>query len=103
VLVRRVDPRKILVGALVRPSILLVRSPVLLCLALYSALVSGANYVLFTTYDTVFEGQYGFPKSVSGLVYLGLGAALLLCVVFFSVLEPRIQAARMKADGVQQP
>lgn len=82
---------------------LLVRSPVVLALSLYAALVFGDIYILFTTFNGVFRGQYGFSSSVSGLVYLGLGIALVLGVVIFGNINPRIQAARMKADGVSTP
>ena len=95
--------RQILTQSLVRPTMLLVRSPVVLALSLYAALVFGDIYILFTTFNGVFRGQYGFSSSVSGLVYLGLGIALVLGVVIFGNINPRIQAARMKADGVSTP
>lgn len=94
---------KVLQQAVVRPTWLLLRSPILAALSIYAALVFGVIYLLFTTFDSVFQGQYGFAQSVSGLVYLGLGIALVLGVFMFAVLNPRIQAARMKADGVDQP
>jgi predicted MFS family arabinose efflux permease len=100
------DPRsrgQVLMQSLVRPATLLVRSPVLLALSLYAALVFGDIYILFTTFNGVFRGQYGFTTSVSGLPYLGLGIALVLGVVIFGKVNPRIQAARMKADGVSTP
>ena len=102
-LARRLTPQQVLAQALVRPTMLLIRSPVVLALSLYAALVFGVIYLLFTTFNGVFRGQYGFSASVSGLVYLGLGIALVLGVVLFSILNPRIQEARMKADGVDKP
>jgi predicted MFS family arabinose efflux permease len=90
-------PKQVLAHALVRPTMLLIRSPVVLALSLYAALVYGVMYLLFTTFNGVFRGQYGFSASISGLVYLGLGIALVLGVVVFNYLNPRIQAARMKA------
>jgi predicted MFS family arabinose efflux permease len=102
-LAHTLTPQQVLAQALVRPSMLLIRSPVVLALSLYAALVFGVIYLLFTTFNGVFRGQYGFSASVSGLVYLGLGIALVLGVVIFGNLNPRIQAARMKADGVSTP
>ena len=102
-LAHTVTPRQVLVGALVRPSTLLVRSPILLFLSLYAALVFGVMYLLFTTFNDVFQGQYGFAVSVTGLAWLGLGIALVSGVFLFGYLNPRIQATRMKADDVQQP
>ncbi|KAL8770434.1 MAG: hypothetical protein Q9209_003860 [Squamulea sp. 1 TL-2023] len=99
----RLTIHQVLTQAFIRPTVLLVRSPVVLALSLYAALVFGVIYLLFTTFNDVFRGQYGFSASVSGLPYLGLGIALVLGVVIFGNLNPRIQAARMKADGVDQP
>lgn len=102
-LAHKMTPQQILVQALIRPTTLLLRSPIVLALSLYAALVFGVIYLLFTTFNGVFRGRYGFSASVSGLVYLGLGIALVLGVVIFGNLNPRIQAARMKADGVDKP
>ena len=102
-LAHKLTPQQVLAQALVRPSKLLIRSPVVLALSLYSSLVFGVIYLLFTTFNGVFRGQYGFSASVSGLAYLGMGIALVLGVVIFSNLNPHIQTARMKADGVDKP
>ncbi len=99
----KLTPQQVLAQALVHPTMLLIRSPVVLVLSLYASLVFGVIYLLFTTFNGVFRGQYGFSASTSGLVYLGLGIALVLGVVIFGNLNPQIQAARMKADGVDKP
>jgi hypothetical protein len=74
-----------------------------LCDPLYVVLVFGVMYLLFTTFTSVFEGQYGCSTSNSGLTYLRLGVALVISMVLFNFLNGHVQAARMKADGVQQP
>ena len=102
-LAHKLTPQQVLTQALLRPTKLLICSPVVLVLSLYASLVFGVIYLLFTTFNGVFRDQYGFPASISGLVYLGLGIALVLGVVIFGSLNPRIQAARMKADGVEKP
>lgn len=84
-------------------TVLLVRSPILLVISLYVAVVFGTMYLLFTTFVPVFEDQYGFTKTVSGLTYLGLGVALIAAMVTFTMLSNRIQKARMEKEGVQQP
>ncbi|KAJ5784060.1 uncharacterized protein N7518_009737 [Penicillium psychrosexuale] len=95
--------RQVLRQVLVRPVILLVRSPILFVISLYVALVFGVMYLLFTTFTSVFEGQYGFSTSISGLTYLGLGVVLVISMVLFNLLNGHVQAARMKAEGVHQP
>ncbi|GJN75989.1 hypothetical protein PLICBS_010100 [Purpureocillium lilacinum] len=102
-LARTDSANQILVQALVRPMSLLFRSPILLVISLYVALVFGLLYILFTTFSPVFEGQYGFTTSTSGLVYLGLGIALVLDVLLFSAINSRVQARILKSHGLQRP
>ncbi|KAI3336644.1 fluconazole resistance protein 1 [Xylariaceae sp. AK1471] len=100
---RSINPKQVLIGALVRPTKMLFQSPILLVLSFYVAFIFGTNYLLFTTFPAVFEGQYGFTVSTSGLAYLGLGAALFVAIAISRTFGDRIQAARMKAHGVTQP
>lgn len=86
---------QLLVQALVRPIMLLLHSPILLVISLYVALVFGLLYILLTTFSPVFEVQYGFTTSTSGLVYLGLGVALVVDVFLFSAI--------LKAKDLQRP
>ena len=102
-LAHKLTPQQVLIQAFVRPSMFLIRSPVVLALSLYAALVFGIIYLLFTTFDSVFRGQYGFSAGLLGLVYLGLGMALVLGVIIFAIFNPKIQATYMKADGVDKP
>ncbi|KAK4233443.1 major facilitator superfamily domain-containing protein [Achaetomium macrosporum] len=83
---------RVLTRALVRPTMLLLRSPIVLVLSLYVALIFGIMYLLFTTFTSVFEGQYGFTTSTSGLVYLGLGTSMVVSVPIFNSLNKRMMA-----------
>jgi MFS family permease len=90
---RSLSPHQVILQVLIRPGMLLFQSPILFVISLYVALVFGMMYLLFTTFTSVFEGQYGFSTSMSGLVYLGLGASLLGSMVLFNVMSRRMQAA----------
>jgi MFS family permease len=92
-LAHSLSPRQILLQVLIRPAMLLFQSPILFVMSLYVSLVFGVMYLLFTTFTSVFEGQYGFSTSMSGLVYLGLGASLLGSMVLFNLMSRRMQAA----------
>jgi hypothetical protein len=70
-----------------------------LILSLYVGLVFGIMYLLFTTFTDVFEGQYGFTTSTSGLVYLGLGSSMVVSVPIFNQLNKRM-IARATAQGL---
>ncbi|CEJ83194.1 hypothetical protein VHEMI03214 [[Torrubiella] hemipterigena] len=99
-LARTTTPAQVLLQVLVRPTTLLFRSPILLLMSLYMGFIFGVMYLLFSTFDAVFQVQYGFSVAVSGLVYLGLGLSAATGIVFFTIFNPRIQAALMKRDGV---
>ncbi|EAQ90271.1 hypothetical protein CHGG_02206 [Chaetomium globosum CBS 148.51] len=95
-------PSQLLAKALVRPAMLLVRSPIVLILSLYVGLIFGIMYLLFTTFTSVFEGQYGFTTSTSGLVYLGLGISMVFAVPVFNSLNKRM-IVRAIALGLPGP
>jgi multidrug resistance protein len=95
-------PSQVLARALFRPTMLLIRSPIVLVLSLYVGLVFGIMYLLFTTFTTVFEGQYGFTTSTSGLVYLGLGISMVFAVPVFNTLNKRMIVHAM-AEGLPAP
>ncbi|KAK4234690.1 major facilitator superfamily domain-containing protein [Achaetomium macrosporum] len=95
-------PRRVLNRALVRPTMLLLRSPIVLVLSLYVGLIFGIMYLLFTTFTSVFEGQYGFTTATSGLVYLGLGISMLFSVPIFNSLNKRMMAQAV-ANGQPSP
>ncbi|KAK7737041.1 hypothetical protein SLS53_006798 [Cytospora paraplurivora] len=99
----RLAPSQVLIAALIRPSKLLLHSPILFVISIYVALVFGTMYLLFTTFTDVFEGQYGLSTTVSGLTYLGLGVALVVAIVTFRAIGDRVQQSRMRADGVSTP
>lgn len=100
---QRLTVHQVLVNALVRPIKLLIRSPILLIMSIYVALVFGTMYLLFTTFTDVFEGQYGFITTTSGLSYLGLGVALVLAMIIFRTYGNSVQQWRMRVEGVQNP
>lgn len=99
----RLTPGMVLATTLVRPCELLVRSPILLVVSIYVALIFGTMYLLFTTFTSVFEGQYGFSTSMSGLVYLGTGVALIFALVVFHAFSGRVQRSRMSSEGASGP
>ncbi|KAJ5939032.1 hypothetical protein N7466_002166 [Penicillium verhagenii] len=100
---RGLKEQQIIVAALVRPTKLLMFSPIVLGMSIYVALIFGLLYLLFATFSMVFEGQYGFTTGTSGLAYLGLGIGELVGLVTFGILSDRIMKEKMAADNVQEP
>ncbi len=75
-------PGRLLLRAVVRPTKLLLLSPIVLALALFMAVVYSYLYLLFTTFPTVFQDTYGFSTGTVGLVYLGLGIGLTIGTLY---------------------
>lgn len=82
--------QQILLRATIRPTKMLIFSPIVLLLSIYSAFIFGLIYLLFTTFPAVFEETYGFSLGISGLSYLGLGLGLFIAIVIFGVLSDKI-------------
>ncbi|KAJ5159082.1 uncharacterized protein N7500_008733 [Penicillium coprophilum] len=99
---RGLTKQQIIVAALVRPTKLLIFSPIVLVLSIYVALIFGLLYLLFATFSMVFEGQYKFSTGISGLAYLGLGLGELVGLLTFGILSDRLMKAKMTADNVQE-
>lgn len=66
-------PKELFKLAIVRPSKMLIFSPIVFLLSFYMAIVYGYLYLIFTAMPQVFEGQYGFSTGHVGLTYLGIG------------------------------
>lgn len=81
---------EMLVNAIMRPLKLLVLSPIVLLISLYSGIMFGLIFLLFTTFPDVFRGKYGFSAGTSGLVYLGLGLGMAVGLVLFTKLSDKM-------------
>jgi hypothetical protein len=65
-------PRELFAFSIFRPLKMLL-SPIVFSLSLYAAIVYSYLYLCFTTFVTVFGGQYGFNSGAAGVATLGLG------------------------------
>ncbi|KAJ0426836.1 major facilitator superfamily domain-containing protein [Aspergillus carlsbadensis] len=75
--------------ALVRPTRMLLFSPIVAAMCIYIAALYGLLYILFTTFAPVFQGQYGFTSGTSGLAFLGSGAGMLVGLLYAGILSDR--------------
>lgn len=83
-------PTALFKQSLIRPLKLLLLSPIVLALSTFCALIFGLTFLLFTTFPSVFEEQYGFSSGVTGLSYLGLGIGTIFGVALFSALSDKM-------------
>ncbi|KAF7517857.1 hypothetical protein G7054_g13664 [Neopestalotiopsis clavispora] len=95
-------PRQIVLRAILRPTRLLLFSPIVTLMSLFSAFVFSLIFLLFTTFPAVFETQYGFSVELSGLAYLGLGIGFTIGIVGFGATNDKIYN-KLKGDGQGTP
>lgn len=70
--------KQLFLYSIVRPSKMLIFSPVVLSQSLYVAIIYSYLYIMFTTVTEVFEKQYGFRSDLVGLAYVGMGLGSLI-------------------------
>lgn len=94
-------PLELFRQAIIRPTKLFIRSPIVLLLSLFASVTYSYFYLLFTTFTSIFEKNYGFNTGEAGLAYLGMGVGF--CIAQFSVgfLSDRyIMQQKNKRGGV---
>lgn len=75
-----------IVSSLARPMRILGQ-PIVFTMSLYQALIFGTTFSLYTNFQPIYQGEYGFNTEQVGLLYLGPGIGFLSAVWF---LVPRI-------------
>ncbi|KAJ5209477.1 hypothetical protein N7449_003856 [Penicillium cf. viridicatum] len=96
-----VPPKQLFLRSLIRPSKMLVLSPVVALMSSYIAVLYGFLYILFTTFTIVFDGQCGFSSSASGLSFLGSGVGMLVGLAYVGTLSDR--KIRIKLEHKETP
>lgn len=85
--------------AIIRPTKMLIFSPIVLLLSIYMAVVYGYLYLLFTTLTPLFEGVYHFSNGTVGLTFLGIGLGSMLGLVIFGAMSDRLLKYLTKKSG----
>ncbi|KAK8216877.1 hypothetical protein M8818_001840 [Zalaria obscura] len=98
-------PAELFKRAIVRPSRMLLFSPIVAAMSVYMAVVYGILYLLFTTFTFVFTENYSFTERNVGLVYIGCGIGMLSGLVLLGATSDRIALALAKKnnDGAMKP
>ncbi|KAI0912399.1 major facilitator superfamily domain-containing protein [Ustulina deusta] len=85
------DSRKVFIQSITRPTKLLFLTPNVALFSLYTGVVFGYLYLLFTTITEVYETTYHFSQGATGLVYIGIGVGALIGISGFGALSDKIQ------------
>lgn len=96
-------PRERFRLALIRPTKLLLKSPIVLLTALFVSVIYSYLYLLFTTFTEVFEGTYGFNVGEAGLAYLGLGVGFCIAQFSIGILSDRYLQRQKARHGAAKP
>lgn len=91
--------KEIFQSAIVRPTKMLLFSPVTLLMALYLAFIYGQVYVLLTALSYVFETVYGFDTGQIGLSFLGFGIGTWIGLVVAGLTSDRLMHHLVKRNG----
>ncbi|KAH6844758.1 putative MFS multidrug transporter [Chaetomium sp. MPI-CAGE-AT-0009] len=94
--------RQLFTRALARPTKMILLSPTVLVTSLYTGVVYGYQYLMFSTFTYVFQQQYAFPTHSVGLTFLGIGVGSLLGLLVIGAVSDRIvkaQAAKPTPDS----
>lgn len=92
-----------LATAIIRPSKMLVCSPVILLLSLLMFVIYGYLYLIFTAMPVLFQGRYGFSTGSVGLTYLGLGIGSFAGSIFSGIASDNLAEYMQRKAGDSDP
>lgn len=71
-----------LASSMARPLRILFTQPIVLTMAVYQAILFGTTYSLYTNFQSIHGGIYGFNTTQVGLMYIGPGLGFMIAVWF---------------------
>lgn len=96
--------REVFATAIVRPSKMLVFSPIVSLLSLYMCILYGYLYLMFTAIPGLFQHVYSFSTGQVGLAYLGTGAGSVVVLVASGAASDQLaESLRRKHGGKLKP
>lgn len=93
-----------LATAMQRPLKILFLQPIVLIMAVYQAVTFATVYTLYTNFQKIYSGLYGFNTLQIGLLYLGPGIGFLLAVWFIvPKIDTVFNALTRRNNGKSKP
>lgn len=91
--------------AMVRPFRLLFSETIVLVLSVYMAIIFGAMYLMFAAFPIVFQSPigYAFPPGVGGLAFLGIGAGMIIALVYMLFANKQYVRVAQASPGGRAP
>ncbi|KAL8810541.1 MAG: hypothetical protein Q9223_007733 [Gallowayella weberi] len=89
--------------AIARPWVMLFFEAIVLLVSIYTAIVYGTLYLMFTAFPIVYEQERGWSQGVAGLPYIGVLVGQILSMFFYVVLEVGYQKKLAKNPDKAKP
>ncbi|KAI4603756.1 hypothetical protein KJ359_003576 [Pestalotiopsis sp. 9143b] len=89
--------RVVLRDAIARPWEILFLEPIVTLLSIYSSIVYGILYLIFTAFPIIFQSERHWSQGVAGLAYLGVMIGQFLAMIIYIVMESSYRR-RLAAD-----
>ncbi|KAF2405552.1 MFS general substrate transporter [Trichodelitschia bisporula] len=89
--------------SIVRPTKMLLLSPLVSILCVYTAFAYGILYFLFTTFSFVFQNLYHFTSGQIGLTYLPIGIGMIIALGVMGYFSDRVIKRRQEAGKPIKP
>jgi len=83
---------KVFVALSIRPLKLLATQPLVQCLGLYLAFLTGVCYIIEYTFPTLWTEQYGQSTATGGLNYIAIGVGFVIGALTCSYLNDRVRS-----------
>ncbi|ETS75975.1 hypothetical protein PFICI_12919 [Pestalotiopsis fici W106-1] len=93
----------VLRNAIARPWAILFLEPIVTLLSIYSAIVYGILYLIFTAFPIIFQGQRHWSQGVAGLSYVGVMVGQILAMIIYAFMETSNQKRISKEPSRQTP
>ena len=97
------SPQQKLKLAWIRPWKIIVQSPMVPALALYSGLSNSYGMIGYATVGTVFQAEYGLSAGASGLTYFGLTVGFVLSQAVLGNVSDRYVSWMEHKNGKKKP
>ena len=82
---------------------MLLLSPIITAVCIYTAIAYGTLYLLFTTFTFVFTEEYHFSTGNTGLTFIPLGVGMLLSLGIMGVVTDRRIKGKMDRGEEVKP
>lgn len=89
--------------AMVRPARMFAFSPIVMSMCIYTAILYGLLYVLFTTFTFVYQDIYGFTARGAGLSFISSGIGNLLGLATMGIFSDKIIQHRIAQGYPTRP